>query len=93
MVVQSQLAPLRARPKLDVRVSSNQAAGQLTVVTANNVPFVDVQHSAGKFGGAAGAVFHAEGLMTLGQMAPRMSPGLRPPPLFRCAIRPSIIFK
>ena len=42
---------------------------------------------------AAQAVFDAGGPMTLGQMAPRMSPGLRPPPLFRCAIRPSIIFK
>ena len=48
---------------------------------------------------AAQAVFDAGGPMTLGQMAPRMSPGLRPPPLFgktpspRCAIRPIIIFK
>jgi hypothetical protein len=29
--------------------------------------------------------------MTLGRMAPQMSPGLRPPPLFCCAIRPSVI--
>ena len=62
-----------------------------------------VSRGAGKdpnyFGFAAKAVLDAGGPMTLGQMAPRMSPGLRPPPLFgktpspRCAIRPTIIFK
>jgi len=30
-------------------------------------------------------------LVTLGQMTPRMSPALRAPPLFRCAIHPNVI--
>ena len=41
LVVQSQQAPPSVCPELDVRGSSNQAAGQLTVVTGNNVPIAD----------------------------------------------------
>ena len=41
LVVQSQQAPPSVCPELDVRGSSNQAAGQLTVVTGNNVPQAD----------------------------------------------------
>ena len=40
LVVQSQQAPPSVCPELDVRGSSNQAAGQLTVVTGNNVPIL-----------------------------------------------------